>query len=508
MAPTVASGFYLVRSFDFGGYYETRLLIALVALAVALWRAREGEWRFLIVFVSGVVFQGLMEWLLAQWGDRGAGFSIGLLGLTLSGLPAHLTQGLLEGGPLALAGWWFADLVLRRGGRAAWLGYGAFLALVTMLALIVVFASEDAAATSVRPMFAHTAVAIAILGFALGLAALRGRAGLTVLALWSVGVMVYLVWNFAPLQIGGVRIVAQAGGDGVAPAGLWDQVWVMGLSLAWEVTAGKLHYIAVPIALGLIAAPRPRLGLRRDKARPTIVFLHGWLMSPAIWDKARAALEPDYRCIALAQPAHEAEPAPPAQWAMADWTDWLFARVGAARPMVLVGHSMGGMLALAAAGRKQMEGLVIVSSTERAWTEPEQEAFAAMAQQVKTSWSPAAAEQLAPFLVGSAFLARTPNWTQDWFARVQRYDRAGMAGLTAALVSRPDLAETLPELNAPLLVIHGALDPAVSLEEGRRLAGASGGEIEILDEVGHCPPLEAPEVFAQRLRAFVVAHWP
>lgn len=494
-------GFLLVRSFDFGGYYETRLLLALVALGVALWRLHEGDRRFLIVFAAGVVFQGLLEWQLALMGMRGAGFSIGLFGVTLSGLPAHLLQGFLEGGPLALAGWWFADMVMRRASKSAWLGYAGFLALVVMLALVVVWRSQGAPASSVRPIFAQNVLTLIVVVSSIALAALRGRGGLRALALWCAGVMIYLIWNFTPLQIGGVRQIAEAGPGGWVIADWWSQVWVMGLSFVWEVMAGKMHYIAVPIALGLIASPQ---------SRPVIVFLHGWLMGPDIWTRVRALLEPRYRCIALWQPAHGPEPAPPAQWTMRDWVDWLFTRIGGARKVVLVGHSMGGMLALAAAAARpdRVVGVVSVGSTPRAWSEDEQRAWLAMVAGASAAWSPGLAAQLAPFLMSADFLAREPAWPEEWFVRVDQYDRANMSGLAAAVATRPDLTEAVRGFDAPLLVVHGGADAAVSVEEGRNLAAAAKGEIEILDGVGHCPPVESPDAFAQALAAFITKRWP
>lgn len=250
------SAFYLVRSFDFGGYYETRSALALVALAVAFWRWRGGDRRFLIVFVSGFLFQTILEWQLALLSMRGPGFSIGLFGATLSGFTAQLTQGFLEGGPLALSGWWFVDLVRERRPRAHWAGYAAFLALVVILAAVVVWRSQGAPESSVRPMFVQNTLALVVVVASFALAGLRGSAGLKALCLWGAGVMIYLVWNFTPLQIGGVRVIGVAGAEGVAMARLWDQIWVMGLGLAWEVMAGKLHYVAVPLALGLLTTPK------------------------------------------------------------------------------------------------------------------------------------------------------------------------------------------------------------------------------------------------------------
>ena len=65
---------YMLRSFDHAGYYETRSLLALLALGIALyfWTKRRDA-RYLVMFVSGVVFQAFLEWYLQSGGARGAG---------------------------------------------------------------------------------------------------------------------------------------------------------------------------------------------------------------------------------------------------------------------------------------------------------------------------------------------------------------------------------------------------------------------------------------------------
>ena len=103
--------YFIVRSFDHAGYYETRLLLLFIGLAVVAYFAlRKRDQRYLIVFASGVVFQGLLEWSLAALGLRGKGYSLSVFGMTLPTAVAILWQGLVEGGILSLMAFWFADL--------------------------------------------------------------------------------------------------------------------------------------------------------------------------------------------------------------------------------------------------------------------------------------------------------------------------------------------------------------------------------------------------------------
>jgi hypothetical protein len=64
--------------------------------------------------------------------------------------------------------------------------------------------------------------------------------------------MIYIILTFEPLHILGARYVGLRAGDQVVTAPFAMQVLIMGLSHLWEVAGGKVHYFAVPFALGLV----------------------------------------------------------------------------------------------------------------------------------------------------------------------------------------------------------------------------------------------------------------
>ena len=105
-----------------------------------------------------------------------------------------------------------------------------------------------------------------------------------------------------------------------------------------------------------------------------LVFLHGMGSSSATWDAVRDMLADRYRVCAFDLLGHGRSPVPddPAEYtrdgALADLDDVL-ASVGA--PAVLIGHSLGGYLALAhAATRPNVARGVVVLNTGPGYRDP------------------------------------------------------------------------------------------------------------------------------------------
>lgn len=255
--------YFVVRSFDAAGYYETRVALSVMAVAIAWWFARvRGNWRFLVTFASGVVLQASLEMSLSALGLRGPGYRLHVFGLALDGPAAWAVQGFAEGGLLALMAWWFVEQRQRPVAGARWL-FACVCVVVLVTASAVGWMAGGLPLTSVRPMFPPfvLALSLATVTVALILASIRGRAGLRLAGLFYVGLLVYAVLTFEPLQILGARFIAGRAQDGsLVWAPPLPQVVLMAWSLAFEIGAGKLHYIAIPIACGWIKLPEPEGG--------------------------------------------------------------------------------------------------------------------------------------------------------------------------------------------------------------------------------------------------------
>jgi pimeloyl-ACP methyl ester carboxylesterase len=492
--------YLMVRVIDHAGYYETRCLLAVLALAFVAFAWKRGDTRFAIAFVFGALFQMVLEWILQSSGLRGA-YSLTVFGMTASGPVATLFQGIVEGGPLSLMGYWFVRVAMNDtrslGGRNAYIAGCVIVVVLAAIAASLAFGSQ---VSSARPIRFLDPLLIGTIVISVVLASLRGWAGLRMLGLFFLGLLIYSVATFEVLHLAGVRYIGVGTADNFTTASMPAQILVMSASIAVEVAAAKLHYFAVPLALGLFAD--------RGKTKgPTFVFLHGWLMSPAIWTAAERVLPRNANILTLWQPSHGSEPGLPEAATMQDWIARLFARIDAEgdSPVVLVGHSMGGLLAIQAALDRpdRIAGLVLTGAASRAWSEETIAGWRAMAGAAMHGWSNETAKLLAPFLLGPKFV-NDADFINRWAEEVAAYRLAEMGGLVDAIATRPATDTRLGSLTVPALIVHGAADNSIPLQEAEFIAKAiSDAQLVVLPDVGHCPPLEAPELFSKHFSAFL-----
>lgn len=114
--------------------------------------------------------------------------------------------------------------------------------------------------------------------------------------------------------------------------------------------------------------------VRAGQGSPPIVFVHGMGSSSATWAECMALLQDRFQVVAIDLLGHGASPVPddPAAYtrdaALADIDDVL-ADLG--EPAVLVGHSLGGYLALAhAATRPRAARAIVVINTGPGFRDP------------------------------------------------------------------------------------------------------------------------------------------
>ena len=254
-----------------------------------------------------------------------------------------------------------------------------------------------------------------------------------------------------------------------------------------------------------------RVDVVEPRSAEAIVFLHGWLMSPHMWDHAIAAIDGRMRAAALWQPAHGQSTAPEYDFTMPGWARWLIDTLDALniRKAILVGHSMGGMLSMQTtlAYPERIKGLVLVSTQDSVWDEQKNGEFVQAVDMCGVAWSSELAPQIADLLMGEKFLKSQPAWVGTWANEVAKYDLRGMSSLGRAIAGREDMSEKIGRIDVPALVVHGTEDRGIEIDIGRKMAQRiPGARFEEMPGAAHCPPLEVPGLFTNKLLSFLAMH--
>ena len=114
-------------------------------------------------------------------------------------------------------------------------------------------------------------------------------------------------------------------------------------------------------------------------------------------------------------------------------------------------------------------------------------------------------EVIAPALFGERYRRRYPRRIRGLARWRERHpvDPRAVEDQRSAL-EEFDVSQRLGAIRVPTLVLHGAEDRISPVSNARLLAsGITGAQLEILDEVGHSPNVEAPDDFNRHIRAFL-----
>lgn len=244
----------------------------------------------------------------------------------------------------------------------------------------------------------------------------------------------------------------------------------------------------------------------------TIVLLHGFGESGGIWQPVADPLSAEARVLIPDLPGCGAargtfDPRQPASLEV--WADQLARTLhdAGSATCTLVGHSMGGYIALAFAERhpQRLDGLVLFHSTALPDSEAKRTLRSRSIEFMRRHGVEAFLREAIPALYAPAFREAHPD-------RVDAHirDTLGWAvpdlliGQYQAMMDRPDRRRHLQDSRRPTLFIAGALDKAVPLEESRhQIERLRPGQGVVWDDVAHMGMWECPERTLDRLRRFL-----
>jgi pimeloyl-ACP methyl ester carboxylesterase len=250
-----------------------------------------------------------------------------------------------------------------------------------------------------------------------------------------------------------------------------------------------------------------------------LVLLHGQPGSPADWQPVSARLPAQFHAIAADRPGYGSSRLPAGGFAANARAvlDDLDAR-GITRA-VLVGHSYGGGVALAAAALepRRVEAVILLASVgpgcvngwDRLLAAPGTGQFCALVAWRLTPW------------IARARLARTARrrgrpLRPDEHANWQVWGHSGgghrplwrtfLTEQRALLRELGELEQAIASVQAPVLLLADPRDTVVPLDTARRLARAlPDAHLQLIDGAGHHLPRRAPDAVADAIVAFLAA---
>ena len=236
-----------------------------------------------------------------------------------------------------------------------------------------------------------------------------------------------------------------------------------------------------------------------------LVFLHYYGGSSRTWDLVASELADQYRIVAMDFRGWGASDAPSDGYRIADLAadaEGVIKALGLQR-YVLVGHSMGGKVAQLIASRRPsgLEGLVLVAPSPPSPTilPGEQRAMLTGAYQSRES---------VEFVIDHVLTARPLDPALR--EQVIKDSLKGAPQAKAAwpnVAMREDITAQVTSINAPTIVISGALDKVDSIAtlQMELMPRIPLAAMHVLPGVGHLSPLEAPVEVSRIIAQFASA---
>lgn len=241
-----------------------------------------------------------------------------------------------------------------------------------------------------------------------------------------------------------------------------------------------------------------------------LLFVGGWLGESRDWDAVRARLSPSPTAAFV--PDGLAATSPPGEpWsfdAAAKELDRTLDRLPSAQ--VVIGSSIGGCIALSAAARRRLRGVIAIGTAAR-WVAGDgypfgfaPESASAVLQGLRQAFAATVGQAMPAAYLDEADVATAAAITATIVhrARTAVAPERLVAGLENSLAV--DMRAQLAALECPVLLISGERDHVVTPDLTRWTAAKIARcDVEIVPGAGHLPHVTAPEAVSRAIARFL-----
>jgi pimeloyl-ACP methyl ester carboxylesterase len=271
----------------------------------------------------------------------------------------------------------------------------------------------------------------------------------------------------------------------------------------------------------MAAVPGPKWGALGSGEGPVVLLVHGQPGAGRDWVALGRLLAKDHRVLAPDRPGWGSDPRPAVGLAAnADALEQLLVAAGVQGQVTVVGHSLGGGVALEIALRHEgrVGALVLVGSVGVSEALSRLDRLLALPVVGSAILRAGVATLRRGLITAARYSGRHPGgWLADKLAllatlqaaigsdsrpTVGRSRRSFLVEQRALLAETPGLEGALGRIRVPTVVVTGTSDRIVPVAAAQALAGRIPGAELVLIAGGHLLPFHQPEMLAEIVRRY------
>jgi len=248
----------------------------------------------------------------------------------------------------------------------------------------------------------------------------------------------------------------------------------------------------------LLSARFPGAVYEKTGSGHPLILLHGFGEDRGIWAKQVEALRESFTCLIPDLPGTGDSPLPPSGISIESLADFVHELMVQEQleQVVVLGHSMGGYIALAFAEKYPalLRGLGLIHSTASADDEAKKENRLKSIRLIEREGKEIFLRTMIPNLYAAGVSDRIAEEMRRHLDMALSVSPETLIAYYRAMIARPDRSDILRKAMCPVLFVCGLQDNAVPYRQVLSQAHLPVvSMLELLPEAGHTGMLETPE---------------